>query len=825
MRTPLAVWLTHQRGAWPSTLVCAASGCGSRSAGRSTLSSAVPIVQMLEQRRPVALADGWNMKFAAPAQTRWAFRVRWPFRRSGVSLVAGVILALAQLTAVQPTAGAVASSAVPSVSTIKRSMSGSGSWSRWVGDPASPVGVDPSTCGSDVPVAQSVERMAASYHGRVKGKKRYYGSVQVQVARFVSAVAAQGALSGLRDWVRACPRSEEWYCTECDDGFSARRSVAARRRVGEQSVAWNERRYGLGVTNGHVIAARTGRTVVITYVAHSGNPEDARVPKAPSWARTVAIAKKAVRAAGTGGTYVPPVPPPPGLPPPPDWPPDAVPGFRSDRVTPTSVRLAWTNPADPEIAAVEIRRDGILLYAGLATSTLDTGLSPGRTYTYTARARDNSGRLGVTSSLSVALPLPDGIVGSVTRVSVDAQGAQINAGSGMPVFSSDGLQVAFDSDGALVANDTNGVSDIYVKTLSTGAIVRVSTDEDGNQANAPSQSPAFSPDGTRIAFSSLASDLVPGDTNNFPDIFVKDLASGSIARVSTTSDGSQAPAQGADPQWHQGSIDPQFSPTGQEVLFISGAGNLVPEDGNREFDVFVKSLVDGSVTLVSADDFGFEGYAGSREATFSPDGRQVLFSSAAWNLVPGDTNGITDVFVKDLETGKVRLVSTASDGSLASGENTVYWGAVWSADGGQVAFHSNSPNLVASDTNGVVDVFVKDLTTGAVRRVSTAEDGTQWNWGSNGATFSPDGVWIAFTSDGAELAGGGVLRGASSYVKNLVTGQVLLASTDEEGVAVPGGVYVSQYSPAGASLLLEGYGALTGDDSNGTTDIYIKSLS
>ena len=234
--------------------------------------------------------------------------------------------------------------------------------------------------------------------------------------------------------------------------------------------------------------------------------------------------------------------------------------------------------------------------------------------------------------------------GKITPVSVDATGlVQGDGGSYQPIFSPDGTKVAFYSDADnLVSGDTNGSSDIFVKDLTTGAVTRVSTSALGVQANDGSYAFSFSPDGSKIAFESFASNLVSGDTNGYTDIFVKDLTigtitSGTVTRISTASDGGQS---------DNGSYAPVFSSDGTKVAFYSDADNLVAGDTNGSTDIFVKNLSTGVTTLVSTSASGAQADGGSSAPVFSPDGTMVAFYSAADNLIVGDTNGATDVFLK-----------------------------------------------------------------------------------------------------------------------------------------------------------------------------------
>jgi Tol biopolymer transport system component len=255
-----------------------------------------------------------------------------------------------------------------------------------------------------------------------------------------------------------------------------------------------------------------------------------------------------------------------------------------------------------------------------------------------------------------------------------------------------------------VPGDTNGYWDVFVKTLATGAIQRVTTDVGGVQANTDTFDVVWSPDGTQVAFDSWASNLVPGDTNNYQDIFLKTLATGAIQRVSTDSGGGQATGS-----YGNGSGGPAWSPDGTQIAFSSYADNLVPGDTNGETDVFVKMLATGAVQRVSTDSGGGQVLGGSGGSAWSPDGTQIAFTSNSGHLVTGDTNNFGDVFVKTLATGAVQRVSTDSAGGQAANGGSETENSVWSPDGTQIVFNSDADNLVPGDTNNDTDVFVKTL--------------------------------------------------------------------------------------------------------------------
>jgi Tol biopolymer transport system component len=264
---------------------------------------------------------------------------------------------------------------------------------------------------------------------------------------------------------------------------------------------------------------------------------------------------------------------------------------------------------------------------------------------------------------------------------------------------------------------------VVMPRVAVGVVIeRVSVAINSTQANGDSDLPAISANGRYAAFTSEASNLVPGDTNGLGDVFVRDLWTGTTRRVSVASDGTQ----GND---SSGSESEAISADGRYVAFDSGASNLVPGDANHRGDVFVRDLRSGTTRLVSVATSGTQGNHTSSFAAISADGRYVAFDSTASNLVPGDTNHSADVFVRDLRSGTTQRVSVASDGTQTNGDS--YFPAV-SADGRYVAFES-------VNTSDNLDVFVRDLRSGTTQRVSVARDGTPAESGSGGAAISADG--------------------------------------------------------------------------------------
>ena len=284
------------------------------------------------------------------------------------------------------------------------------------------------------------------------------------------------------------------------------------------------------------------------------------------------------------------------------------------------------------------------------------------------------------------------------RVSVSGTGAQANGGSGSPSISAGAQVVAFTSLASnLVAGDTNGAGDIFVHDLASGATSRVSVSSTGVQGNALSSLPSVSGNGRYVAFVSAASNLVTGDTNNAEDVFVHDRDTGTTTRVSVGSGGVQANGHSSSPSIDEG---------GRYVAFTSSATNLVAGDTNGQSDVFLHHTIGGTTTRASVSSAGAQGNSGSSSPVVNADGRYVAFASDATNLVAGDTNLIADIFRWDRDTGQTERWSVATDGSQASAGTGSGQPAIGDS-GWQIAFVSNAANLVPGDTLLSQDVFLR----------------------------------------------------------------------------------------------------------------------
>jgi hypothetical protein len=274
-----------------------------------------------------------------------------------------------------------------------------------------------------------------------------------------------------------------------------------------------------------------------------------------------------------------------------------------------------------------------------------------------------------------------------------------------------------------------------------GTTTRVSVDSFGAEANGESSSISISAQGRYVAFHSFASNLVAGDTNNALDVFVHDRTTGTTELVSVDSAGNQdANAYGQQPS---------ISADGRYVTFLaSGDSNLVPNDTNEAWDIFVHDRTTGTTELVSVNSSGELANGNSFSASVSADGHYVVFGSAATNLVPGDTNDTWDIFVHDLQTGTTERVNVNDSGNQA---NSVSHSASLSSEGRYVAFSSSATNLVEGDTNGEGDIFVRDLQTGTTELVSVNSSGVQAFYGGYDPSISSDGRYVVFTSRSKNL--------------------------------------------------------------------------
>jgi Tol biopolymer transport system component len=353
-------------------------------------------------------------------------------------------------------------------------------------------------------------------------------------------------------------------------------------------------------------------------------------------------------------------------------------------------------------------------------------------------------------------------------------------------------------------------------------VERVSVSTEGAAANSYSLFPSISGDGRYVAFLTDASNLVPGDTNGKQDILLRDRATGTTELVSVSASG-----QAADGY----SSNPTVSADGQYVVFVSQARNLVAGEANPPFgdQIFLRDRTMGTTERISVSSTGVAGNRNCERPSISADGRFVAFESAADNLVPGDTNKSSDVFVRDRVSGTTERVSVSTTGAQGSGTEQSAAGvnASISPDGRYVAFASRSDNLVPGDTNRAMDVFVRDRTAGTTERVSISSTGAEGNGSSYDTAISEGGRCVAFTTEATNLAAGQVPVDPCYCHTEVLLRDRTTGTTERVILSADGnpadhtGIWPS-ISADGRYVTFESADALVTGDTNEAVDVFVR---
>lgn len=398
---------------------------------------------------------------------------------------------------------------------------------------------------------------------------------------------------------------------------------------------------------------------------------------------------------------------------------------------------------------------------------------------------------------------------AVTFANTNQQGEQVDQYSSKTALSQDGNTLVFSTTAknyGIVGKDIY-FSQVYAKNLTTGEIKLVSSDSNGNMYNDAGFSiglvypHSVSANGNLVAFVSKSSNLT-NNPNGHNHVYIKNLTTGKLTLISKNEQGEHANA-------HSQAV--KISADGKKVVFLSNANNLVDNDSNNSQDLFIKDLATGKIERVNTNTDGIQGNASVSQFALSADGSKVVFSSKASNLVAGDTNGVEDIFVKDLTTGKITRVSTNANGEQANGES---YRLDITPDGTKVVFESEASNLTKNG-NSTSSIYLKDLTTGEVAQVSSDKMSVT-------PTISADGSRIAFSS---------MVRGENGYewnvyVKDMATGETTLVSRTLEGnasSAYSGGAVISA---SGKQVFFTSDDSkLVSNDTNNTTEIFKAELN
>jgi Tol biopolymer transport system component len=341
-----------------------------------------------------------------------------------------------------------------------------------------------------------------------------------------------------------------------------------------------------------------------------------------------------------------------------------------------------------------------------------------------------------------------------------------NGASTLPVISPDGNHIAFQSNASnLGPADTNGASDVYIRDLVADTTELVSVDVTGSHAGglASNVTGGFNADGTRLAFGSLARDLVPVSPSASNAAYVRDLAAGTTTLVSVASDGGVLPGNGA-------AQAAALSPDGTEVAFEYLAPDPSVFPPLRK-DIYLRDLTAGTTSLVAPS---------SGKPAFAPDGSAVVFESAAGILVSGDGNGQNDVFLYRVATGAVELVSTDASGAQSAAGASA--NAVFSADGSVIGFTSSAPNVVSTYPATGQNLYLRHIADDTTELVSLNEKGDAAAGGVDAIwRIAADGATIAYSSGSKTLdranPAGGTTQVYAAHVVDFAVGDLSVAVT------------------------------------------------
>ncbi|MCB0318513.1 MAG: PD40 domain-containing protein [Bdellovibrionales bacterium] len=401
----------------------------------------------------------------------------------------------------------------------------------------------------------------------------------------------------------------------------------------------------------------------------------------------------------------------------------------------------------------------------------------------------------------------------IERLSISNSSSQADDLSMSPQLSTDSAAryVVFSSDASnLISGDTNELRDVFLYDRQNDIISKISTGNSKAQANADSDKPSISEDGLYIVYESDADNLVANDTNSSTDIFLYNTQTKNNLRISVSSAKAEA---------NNNSSNPSISADGKFIVYQSLADNLVANDTNDTTDIFLYDRINETTTRVSVKTGGTEGDAASTTASISEDGQYVVFQSEATNLVNSDTNDSSDIFLRDntgLTTIRVSISSSATELSGASMNPKI------STDNSIIAFESEADDVVANDVNEVKDIFVYKRADSSVSRVSVSSNKNESNGESSSPSLSSDGRYIAFLSNATNLISESVNEVANIFVHDRVSQDTSLISVSELGNFSEANSYTPVIS-SNAHFVLFGSDdeILISNDTNDKRDIFL----
>jgi len=389
-----------------------------------------------------------------------------------------------------------------------------------------------------------------------------------------------------------------------------------------------------------------------------------------------------------------------------------------------------------------------------------------------------------------------------------------------PTLSQDGRYAAFfTSSTDIVAGDTNGRPDVFVRNLKSGVAVRANLDSLGNQLDVATGDYELSGNGRFVVFSSRGSSIVPGDTNGYYDLFLRDLKANTTQIVSLTSTNGLLNNSVR-------SVDFDISADGRYVVFSTAATNVVTgSDTNNSDDVFIRDVKLGTTTLLSKNSAGSFGNSTSLRPSISCDGAYVTFQSLATNLVSEDTNATGDIFlIERLSNDSISNVTIGGNGSI----NISGYGDI-SCNGETIVFSSDASNLVSGDTNDTWDIFAYGMIDKVFQRVNLDSSGNQTgdayhvvsNIVKNNIDFS--GRYVVFSSHSPDLVLGDTNGQEDVFLRDLQDGTTQIVSKRNSTTQSTGISHRPSISLNGMDIIyVSSDGGLVTGDTGGYTDIFVS---
>ena len=381
------------------------------------------------------------------------------------------------------------------------------------------------------------------------------------------------------------------------------------------------------------------------------------------------------------------------------------------------------------------------------------------------------------------------------------------------------------TDNLIPGSPIGGIAQIYRKNTVTGRVEFVSLGSSGLLADGPCANPRISDDGRFVVFSSRANNLdlsVTLPSTNVSHIYFKDMRDGSISLLDVNVNNPNQAGNGDSTQPDMSGI-PITDPQGRHVVFESVATDLVVNDTNTMSDIFYVNAATGGIERVSVDTNDNQTNGPSNTPRVSDDGRRIVFESTATNLVAGDTNGVRDVFLRVRNatvppTGTTTRLSVDSSNTQATGPSS---NPDINADGNLAVFQSDATDLILSDTNGVTDIFLRDINTSATSRLSEDANGTEVTGASTLPSISSDGQYVTFESQSAQLVTPDTNGVADIFVRDKdAANTISRLSVDNLGVQGNQASVNAAMSSDGRYVSFTTPWAFDATDSNGQADIY-----